>query len=750
MTALKVGSLFTARNRAGARGAALIALILAPAYAFAQPVARPPAGNAGADILEEIIVTAQKRAERLQDVPVPVTAVSGEALLDQNQLRAQDFFSSVPGLGLQFMNGRSNLTIRGVTTGPATGNPTVGYTIDDVPYGSSVGIAGLFGAAPDLDPGDLARIEVLRGPQGTLYGASSIGGLVKYVTVKPSTDRLAGTMGAGVQAVSGGHGPGYNLRGNLNIPLSDVFAVRASAFTRRDAGYINNVVTGKRGVNQSDVSGGRLSALWQPSNALSVEMAALYQDTEVDGSSNVDTLLPRRNRQSDHIGAGYSRWKNQIYSAVVNADLGVSELTSVTSYIYNPSVDNVDFSASGLNAALPLIYPVGINPMAALLHQEYNTKKLTQEVRLMTPIGDNVDWLVGAFYTNENSHYMIQALATDPANGTVHGVPILWRDKLEFAEYAGFTDVTVRFTDQFDVQVGARWSSNKQDLRHRQWNFDQPAGLFTDPTSKDHALTYLLTPRFKLSADHMFYGRLATGYRPGGPNAVCNDARVPCQYRSDKTKNYEIGAKGDFYGRLLSYDLSFYHIDWRDIQLTQVAPDATYNYNTNASRARSRGVELSLEARPSDGLTLALWGAWTDATLRAGFSEPSAVYAAAGDRLPYSNRFSARFSVDYESSLTEDMLLLMGGSVSYVGNRKGEFVPTRQEAPLRQTYPSYAQLDLHLGVKSEDWKINLSIQNVTNQRGVTGGGYNNQTTFNRYWLNYVRPRTVGLSFEKSF
>lgn len=748
MMASKVGRSIARQARAG--GFTWMVLVLAPVPVFAEPAPGAPVSSAGSEILEEIVVTAQKRLERLQDVPVPVTAVSGDALLDQNQLRAQDFFSSVPGLGLQFMNGRSNLTIRGVTTGPATGNPTVGYTIDDVPYGSSVGIAGLFGAAPDLDPGDLARIEVLRGPQGTLYGASSIGGLVKYVTVSPSTDRVAGTVGAGLQTVSGGHGPGHNLRGNLNIPLSDVFAVRVSAFTRRDAGYINNVVTGKRGVNQSDVSGGRLSALWRPADTLSVELSALYQDTEVDGSSNVDTLLARRNQQSDHIGAGYSRWKNQIYSATVNADLGGSELTSVTSYIYNPSVDNVDFSASGLNAALPAIYPVGIDPMAGILHQEYNTKKLTQEVRLMTPIGDNVDWLVGALFTKENSHYLIQALATDPANGTVHGVPILWRDRLEFSEYAGFTDVTVRFTDRFDAQVGARWSSNKQDLRHRQWTFDRPAGLFTDPTSKDHALTYLLTPRYKLSPDHMFYARLATGYRPGGPNAVCNDARVPCQYRSDKTKNYEIGAKGDLYGRFLSYDLSLYHIDWRDIQLTQVAPDATYNYNTNASRARSRGVELSLESRPTDGLTLAFWGAWTDATLRAGFAEASAVYGAAGDRLPYSNRFSARFSVDQETPLAEDLLFLLGGSVSYVGNRKGEFVPTRQEAPLRQTYPGYAQLDLHLGIKAEDWKVNLSAQNVTNRRGVTGGGYNNQTNFNRYWLNYVRPRTVGLSVEKSF
>src|SRR5262249_3124162 len=148
------------------------------------------------------------------------------------------------------------------------------------PFGSSAGLAGLFGVAPDLDPSDLARIEVLRGPQGTLYGASSIGGLVKYVTVDPSADRVSGTAGADAHIIYGGHVPGYNIRGSINIPLGETIAVRASTFTRQDAGYIDNAVTGKPGVNKSEVVGGRLSALWRPSDTLSVKLGALYQDSK--------------------------------------------------------------------------------------------------------------------------------------------------------------------------------------------------------------------------------------------------------------------------------------------------------------------------------------------------------------------------------------------------------------------------------------------------------------------------------------
>jgi len=236
------------RAKASARGIMVFGFALAPVCSPAQQQTVEGKSTKSGVELEEVVVTAQKREERLRDVPVPVTAVTAEALLQENQLRAQDFFSSVPGLDLQFVNGRSNLAIRGITTGPATGNPVVGYTVDDVPFGSSAGLAGLFGTAPDLDPSDLARIEVLRGPQGTLYGASSIGGLVKYVTVDPSTDRVNGALGADMDTIHGGHGPGYNVRGSINVPLTETLAVRASAFTREDPGYIDNVVTGQAGV----------------------------------------------------------------------------------------------------------------------------------------------------------------------------------------------------------------------------------------------------------------------------------------------------------------------------------------------------------------------------------------------------------------------------------------------------------------------------------------------------------------------
>jgi iron complex outermembrane recepter protein len=732
-----------------ASGLVVFGLTLAPTCAYAQQDVAGSSGNTKLD-LEEVVVSAQKRLERLQDVPVPVTAVSADSLVEQNQLRAQDLFSSIPGVNLQFQNNRSQLAIRGITTGPVTGNPVVGYTIDDVPYGSSAGIAGLFGSAPDLDPSELARIEVLRGPQGTLYGASSIGGLVKYVTVDPSTDGISGAVTAGTHGVRGGNNLGYSVRGAINIPAGETFAVRASAVTREEPGYIDNVLTGTRGVNDVEFRGARLSALWRPTDALSVKLGALYQDREVSGSSNVDVRLGSGDLQNDQFGTGRSDWKHQVYSALVTARLGRSELSSLSAYSYNPNFDVVDFTSSPLTGALPFFYPdAGVDEFSNVLRQDYSSRKFTQEIRLATPIGERLDWLVGAFYTRESNEYDIQALAINAVDGAVVGQPILWSDELKFSEYALFTDLTAHFTDRFDVQVGARSSENRQTLHHREWTIFG-GFLARDPESKERATTYLLTPRFRFSPDHMVYARIATGYRPGGPNAVCNDADIPCKYRPDKTKNYEVGAKGNILGRALSYDVSVYRIDWKDLQVTEIDESGTFNYNANASEARSQGVELSLESRPAEGLTLAVWGAYTDAKLTEDFSDLSTAFAQAGDRLPYSSRISGRISASQEFPLTSDLKAHAGGSVTYVGDRKGEFVPGPDLAPQRQTYPSYAQADLNAGVKGETWRANVFVQNVTDKRGVTGGGFNNQTNYNPFWFNYIQPRTIGVSLEKTF
>ncbi len=242
------------------------------------------ASDPGGVQLEEVIVTSQKREERLLDVPVPVTAITATALAEESHYGLTEYYSQVPGLQLTTneFTGTPTIAIRGITSGDFT-NPTVGITVDDVPFGSST-VNGGGSFAPDLDPSDLARIEVLRGPQGTLYGASSIGGLVKYVTADPSTQSFSGRMQAGLSTIHNGPGVGYNVTGAVNIPVGDTFAVRASGFTRQEPGYIENIRNGERGVNKVEIAGTHLSALWRPAEPFSLKLSALFQDNKLLGS----------------------------------------------------------------------------------------------------------------------------------------------------------------------------------------------------------------------------------------------------------------------------------------------------------------------------------------------------------------------------------------------------------------------------------------------------------------------------------
>jgi iron complex outermembrane recepter protein len=741
-------------------------------WAFCGAASAQETPDSATQNANEIIVTAQKREERLKDVPVPITAVSGDALLAQNQNRAQDFFSSVPAVNLQFQNGRSQLAIRGITTGPVTGNPTIGYTIDDVPYGSSTGQGGLFGSAPDLDPSELARIEVLRGPQGTLYGASSIGGLLKYVTVDPSTDALSGTLGGGVSMVKDAGGTlGYNLRGSVNVPVSETFAVRASAFHRDEPGYIDNIRTGKSDVNSSEVTGGRLSALWQPSDSFSLKLGAMYQVRNIYGSSNADITTGSRSEQTDIAGSGRSRAENQMYSAVMNADLGAVKLTSISAFARSENYDLVDFTNTGLTFfVFPGVFP-SVSEFGDIFLQTYDVDKYSQELRLSGGIGESIDWIAGGFYTHEDAKYTVNANASNPNTGEIYGTPIKWRDSLKFDEWALFGNATVRLSDQFDVQFGGRYSENKQNFSHNERNIfpllDEnevpiPGGQVilasTNPKADGQSFTYQVSPRFKPSPDHMIYGRVASGYRPGGTNANCDSplsaVPVPCQFKPDKIINYELGAKGDLLGRTLSYDVSAFLIDWKDIQISQIIGENGFTYNGNAGKARSKGIELSLEARPVEGLSVKAWGAYIDAKLAQDIAS-NALFGLKGDALPYTSKWSGRFSVDYVTPVTESMTASFGAALTYVGQRRGEFVNkapdgTAPDAPLRQVYPDYASLDLNAGLDINAFTVQVFVQNATNKRGVLGGGFNNQSTFNPNWFNYTQPRTVGVNVSYNF
>jgi len=707
--------------------------------------ADPNTGASTPVVLEEIIVTAQKREERLQDVPVPVTAISAQTLVDSNQVRLQDYYTMVPGLSVApSAQSQQLVAIRGITTGLTT-NPTVGVLVDDVPFGSSTGTGGGF-IVPDVDPGDLARVEVLRGPQGTLYGASSMGGLLKFVTLDPSTTSFSGRVQAGIDGVQHGDATGYSFRGSVNVPLTDTLAFRASGFTREDPGYIENVSTGERGVNEARASGGRLAVLWSPSASFKVKLSALYQEIRSNGGSYIEmptagypqTALLGNFQQNDLPGAGGYDRQVQAYSATITGRLGNVEIVAVSGYNINSIKDSYDFSFlyGPLNT-------FGV-PGAAIADRNA-TRKFTQEIRLSGSLAARIDWLVGGFYTHEASPYDQNTLAVDPSSGQVAGTILSSGFPTTFAEYAGFADLTYHFTDRFDVQVGGResrldesYTSVTEGPLLADFGLASPS-IIPETHSHEDAFTYLVTPRLKITPDLMVYARAASGYRAGGPNTGIG---VPPQYSPDKTNNFELGTKADFLQHTLSIDSSVYYIDWQDIQLQAVAGNG-FGYLANAGSAKSEGVEFSLQAKPTTSLTASAWVAWNDAQLTKPFPVGSGTYGADGDRLPYADRWSGSVSLQQDFPIRHDMTGFAGGSMSYVGNREGEFTAT----PQRQLYGGYAKADLRAGVNCDTWTVTAYVTNLLDRRGLLSGGLGTTIPFSFY---EIQPRSAGLSVTKRF
>jgi outer membrane receptor protein involved in Fe transport len=682
--------------------------------------------------LEEVIVTAQKRTERLQDVPVPVTAIGADTLVDTNQMRLEEYYSQIPGLTLTVGDGRGvpMISIRGITSGYT--NPTVGVVVDGTPYGASTNLA-LGALVPDIDPSELARVEVLRGPQGALYGASSMGGLLNYVTIEPSTDRAGGRVQAGTSSVYDGDQLGYNLSAAINVPLSDTFAVRVNGFTRRDPGYIDNPVRNEKGVNQGDFTGGHLSALWRPSDNVSLKLSALHQNSRTDGLARADALPGFGELEQDVlIGSGWLEKDVTAYSANLTASLGQVELTSISGYNINEFSDSIDLVP--FSSLTEEVFGVTGTPLL----DDVTTKKFTQELRLTTPLGQKVEWMIGGFYTDEDSDVGQVLLAQDADTGEVAG---LWYDGVglsTFSELAAFTNLTVHFTERFDVQFGGRQTRIKQTTGgHASGPLVGGGPVEDEPldTTND-AFTYLLTPRFKVSPDLMVYARLASGYRAGLPNGTLASGAPPASM-PDKTKNYEIGVKGVVLDRTLSFDGSLYRIDWTGIQMI-VFDSLGIGYFTNGSEAKSEGIELSVESTPLPGLTISGWVSWSNAELTEPFPAGASNVGSAGDRLPYSTRFSGNLSVQKEFPLASNMTGFVGGAVSYVGDRVGYF----RAAPERQEYPAYTRTDLRAGLKYESWTVNFFVNNATDKRGVLAGGLDASPT---YGFTHIVPRTVGLN-----
>ncbi|MBA4759618.1 TonB-dependent receptor [Sphingosinicella sp.] len=695
----------------------------------------------------DIIITATKRNERLRDTAIAISALSAETLSKRGAVRLEEYADRVPGLSVTNSaagGAQSSVSIRGLTTG-TSGNPTVAVYIDDAPFNSST-FYGLGTSIPDLDPGDLERIEVLRGPQGTLYGASSLGGLIRYVTRAPNFNTLSGRVELTGSAVEDGDA-GLAVRGRLNVPLSDYAAVSASGLFRLDPGFIDDPIRRNRDRNETRYDGGRIALALKPAEMVSIDLSAMRQHIRGDGSATIDldavTGTPRyTDLNTARIpGTDTSRFTLEFYNAAVKLDFDAFEILSNTNYSERRFSSLVDYSEI-LGSAIEAIS--GVPGAGAGLVTDLDTEKFTQEFRATSLSQGFLGWQIGVFYTHEKSDTFQTVNTLEGATGGELSVPlpdlltVLAPSKYE--EIAGFGNLTLNFTSRFDVTAGLRYSHNKQSSRSAVSGLLAGGDSVTKASSSESQATFLINPRYRVTDDLMVYGRVASGFRPGGPNAGQTGTLV--SYGTDKVLSYEAGFKADLAERLISLDLAGFLIDWTDIQTRGTDPVTGINYYYNANEARSQGFEASVVLRPMTGLSLIGNVAYTDAYVRKGTPSPS--YSAAGDPLPDTPDWASYLAFDYEMPIDDRWMFSFGGGFRHVDRRLSGFQPTASTA--RFVLPAYDTFDFYARLESRDVELGLFLRNLTNKRA-----YTNSTTMGTVeQAAILQPRTFGLTLAKNF
>jgi iron complex outermembrane recepter protein len=701
-----------------------------------------------ASIVSAVVVTAEKRPERLQDVPMAASVITGSQLMATQATTLQDVVNATPGV--QLISGTpvtNEVVIRGISVGSGV-NTSVATYVDEVPYTADGPFSLGASSAPNFDTYDLSRIEVLRGPQGTLYGANALGGLLKYVTNAPDPSGYSASFLTGINSVGHSGQPGLEAHGMVNLPLGDDAALRVVGYDTYFPGYIDDPSRGVKDINDVRRDGVRASFLWEPIQNLSVRLSANYQNlTSGDfGTEDVSaaTLKPLFGdlTQERALPQPLSE-TNQIYNATINWNLGFGTLVSSSSYTETKTTLQEDATAE-VGPLTPLFFGRSLD-VAATVTAPVQT--FTQEVRLSSPSNQKLEWTAGFYFDDQSADDAQLDVPADPNTGQIlNNLSAIDTANITstYLEYAGFGDLTYHFTSAFEVTAGGRFSSNSQTshevtggaLAHLE---DAVENLHTD--SSQSVFTYSVDAKYRFNPDIMTYARIATGFVPGGPNDLVVGATVPSTFKSSTTTNYEVGIKGNAAEGRFTYDFDAFDVEWQDIQLNAIVNQSEFVANGGA--ARSNGVEGDLGFVPVQGLTIDLNGAYTNARLTQ--NTPVSFGGLAGDRLPLSPYFAGTAAISYEHPLWGDVSGFAGLEWHYNGERLTEFL----DGLPRENLPAYSMVDLHAGVNIHAFTFTVYVKNAEDVRIINAspvtlapGGPLSATV--------AQPRTIGVQVAAKF
>lgn len=710
-----------------------------PAGEPAQPAAAEGKSAQPVTKLDVVIVTANRRRELSREVPMPVSSISAEDLEKSGASTLIDYLATQPGVALKGSGGAGQgaVTIRGVSTGNEP-SATVGVYIDDVAFGSNSAL--LNGADMALDMGllDLNHVEVLRGPQGTLYGAGAIGGLIKYITNEPDTNTFGGKVGVGYVRTRDGQ-PGYTVNGVLNLPLKeDVAALRVAAFKQHAGGYVEATGSaGDKAVNRGDTTGARMALLLEPTNKLRLRLTATGQEIQREGSDFVDydpntgrpvrgpllrNALKVREPNSSKIG---------LVSVDIEYDLGWAKINSITARQTTRTSKVQDLT----DVYGPLLGDPSVQTV--VLGSTVDHRKQSQEFRLSS-LGDKknaVDWLLGFYYENESGTYHQRVDSTlDTGVGPLLADAIL---PSTYKETAVYGNLTWNVNDKLSLTGGMRVARNKQTYSPSGDGLLVGGPMQSEGSSSETAKTYLLTARYALTPTSNAYFRAASGYRPGGPNE--NPSVAPFQH--DTLWSYEVGYKADLLDKTLSTELSVFNIDWNQIQ----APESVNGISAifNHGRAKIKGAEASLRYRPSANWTFSTAMALIDG--QALETIPDQVTA--GSRLPNSPRFSANATLTHNFQWAGHTGHA-GMGQRYVGDRRAGFEGSVSLPDYR--LPAYSVTDFRFGMQFGAVALDVYLRNAFDRQGQNSASTSLVPLGGPVLVTPIQPRSLGFNLSMSF
>ncbi|ODU22320.1 MAG: hypothetical protein ABS87_02960 [Sphingomonas sp. SCN 67-18] len=768
------------RQRIAMAAATSLLAWAAPGMAQAQSAPAQSTPTQQAADPGEIVVTATRRDERIEDVPFNIQAISGDDLAAQGVERMVDFLRTVPGAS--FIDGGANsgsdLVLRGLRTGGNQTSRTTAIYVDDVEIPNDL----------DLSVIDIERVEVLRGPQGTLYGSGAIGGTLRYITRRPQLDRFEGSAEAGIATTRGGD-ESWKAAGMVNLPLAtDKAALRVNLGYFDNGGFVDNIQTGRKDVDWDRTFSARAALLLKPTETLDIT-ATYYGQFLKTGSRNLVGEDLGRFAVSEAFEGRYVR-NQHIGNLTVSLDLGRAQLTSSTSNRWfngHTRRDSTTYIRDVIFGSF--LDPADLPEFNITSATRDKSKHFTQEVRLVSKGDSPFSFVLGGYYNRERTHLNLQETITLPFAGqsdfedNILGFALT--DPAEYLsvssagarQWALFGELGYRITPQWQFSVGLRYfdySSFSDDYNIDQFfgedARDESGTARTAPLpdevsngrSADKGTVLRFNTSYNLTDDALLYATVAQGYRPGGYNSVgANTGITPdqFQYKPDTIWSYELGAKASLLDRRLYVSGAAYYIDWKDIQ-TQVQTSLGFPLSGNAGKASSKGFELEISSRNliAPGLSLGLGYGFTDTKLE----ESIDFLGQKGQQVPFVPRHAGSLTLDYERAVGGDLKFGFNGVLTYTGRSYADFgpdVPDPDEESGLRANDNYLRMRSYMfgtaGIRlgTDRWTVRLDVDNLFDTYADIGRFFN--ATNSPYRDPYVsrftmRPRTFWLSGSVRF